>query len=95
MIMGIGEMAEKVKEEALLNNLNDHLGKLDQLVRDLYIRLDNIKNLIRNGEDVPAYDKIKGAMAKCLELHNLLKENSNVTLVDNSISDGHQHEALG
>ena len=66
----------------------DLASKLDLLVRDLYIRLENIKNLVRSGEDVPAYDKIKGAISKCLVIHDLLKEETDVPLV----SDGLQHE---
>lgn len=66
--------------------MNTNLAsKLDLLVRDLYIRLESIKNLVRSGEDVPAYDKIKGALSKCLEIHNLLKDESDVPLASESV----------
>ena len=58
-------------------------SKLCLGLRDLYCRLESIKNLIYNGKIVEAHDKIKGASAKCVELYKIVEEKPDATeLVD-------------
>ena len=67
--------------------------QIDLMVRDLYFRLENIKNLTREAKYVLAYDKLKGAMAKCWEIHDSLKGHGDVA--NESLQDRHSDPADG